>query len=128
METNPTPMGSTSGMSSSDMSTGMPTGVSSAGMDTSQVHGTVDRAARAAHDTVDRLASQAGPAMERMRAMAADAQERMRQKYGDLGAMEEEWVTMARTCVRDHPLASVAVAVVAGMLISRMSSSSSRHH
>ena len=37
-----------------------------------------------------------------------------------IGAMESIWVESARDCVRNHPLASIAGAVAAGMLLGRM--------
>lgn len=42
----------------------------------------------------------------------------------DLELMSEEWMDRVRTQVREHPLATLAVAVVAGVALSRILSSS----
>ncbi|MBA2547874.1 MAG: hypothetical protein H0V16_05360 [Burkholderiaceae bacterium] len=87
-----------------------------------RAHTTVDRVAQGAHDTVDRLASKAGPALDRARNAAADAQTTLYSKYDDFMAMEEEWAESARDQIRAHPLAIVGVALLAGVLIGKLSS------
>lgn len=69
----------------------------------------VDRLAQGAHAAIDRMAEKAGPAVESFNA-----------KAGEFSSMEEEWLQTARTCVRDHPIASITLAVVAGMMLGRM--------
>lgn len=86
-----------------------------------KAHGTVDRIAQTAHQAVDRIASKAAPAMERMRGSATDATESMQAKMDDLAMMQEEWAESARDQVRAHPLAVVGLAVLAGMLLGRLS-------
>ena len=86
-----------------------------------RVHSTVDRVAQGAHDTVDRLAAKAAPMLDRARATAADAQDTLYAKYDDFMAMEEEWAESARDQIRAHPLAVVGIALVAGLLIGRLS-------
>jgi ElaB/YqjD/DUF883 family membrane-anchored ribosome-binding protein len=34
--------------------------------------------------------------------------------------MEEQWITSARSYVREHPITAVAIGVLAGLLIGRM--------
>jgi ElaB/YqjD/DUF883 family membrane-anchored ribosome-binding protein len=80
----------------------------------------VDRLAQSAHEAVDRVAAKAGPAVERLRSTASGAAGTLQQKAGDLGALEEQWMENARTVVRDNPLAAIAVAVAAGMLLSKL--------
>jgi ElaB/YqjD/DUF883 family membrane-anchored ribosome-binding protein len=80
----------------------------------------VERVAQTAHDTVDRVAAAAGPALEKLRTSATGAQETLHSKADQFGAMQEEWVTTARTYVREHPFTAVTIGVLAGMLISRM--------
>lgn len=121
METTPLSTSSTSGKSPSDI--GMPIGLPRDDMDTTPAHESVDQAALNLHEMVDRFAAQARPAVEHALALASDVQERLREKYGDLSAMEKELVDKARTCVRDHPMVSIGVAVAAGLLISRLTSS-----
>lgn len=70
-----------------------------------------DRAVHATHEAVDRAA-----------ASLDEAAERMRQSYDHMCAMEREWAESCRIRVREHPLACVAAAVAAGVLIGRLSS------
>ena len=51
----------------------------------------------------------------------ADAQDTLYAKYDDFMAMEEEWAESARDQIRAHPLAVVGIALVAGLLIGRLS-------
>jgi len=88
---------------------------------TDRAHSTVDRVAQGAHDTVDRLAAKAGPVLDRARTAASDAQATLYTKYDDFMAMEEEWAESARDQIRAHPLAIVGVAVLAGLLIGKLS-------
>jgi ElaB/YqjD/DUF883 family membrane-anchored ribosome-binding protein len=82
---------------------------------------TVDRAAQSAHEAIDRVAAKAGPALEQLQSAATNAAHVVQDKAEALGEMEKAWVASARNTVRDHPLMAVAVAVAAGMLISRIS-------
>lgn len=86
-----------------------------------RAHSTVDRVAQGAHDTVDRLAAKTSPMLDRARSAAADAQDTLYAKYDDFIAMEEEWAESARDQIRAHPLAVVGIALVAGLLIGRLS-------
>lgn len=86
-----------------------------------RAHTTVDRVAQGAHDTVDRLAAKASPVLDRARAVATDAQDTLYAKYDDFMAMEAEWAESARDQIRAHPLAVVGIALVAGLLIGRLS-------
>ena len=82
---------------------------------------TVDRVAQSAHEAIDRAASKATPALEQLQSAATNAVHTAQDKATAFGEMEEIWLESARTCVREHPLATVAVALAAGMLISRLS-------
>jgi ElaB/YqjD/DUF883 family membrane-anchored ribosome-binding protein len=86
-----------------------------------RAHSTVDRVAQGAHDTVDRLAAKATPMLDRARSAASDAQDTLYAKYDDFIAMEEEWAESARDQIRAHPLAVVGIALLAGLLIGRLS-------
>ncbi|MGH6611356.1 MAG: DUF883 family protein [Burkholderiaceae bacterium] len=86
-----------------------------------RAHTTVDRVAQGAHDTVDRLAAKAAPMIDRARTAAGEAQNTLYAKYDDFMAMEEEWAESARDQIRAHPLAVVGIAVLAGLLIGRLS-------
>ncbi len=86
---------------------------------------TVDRAAQSAHEAIDRLAAKAGPAIERLRGSANTAGQTLRAKADQFGDLEEQWVESARSYVRENPLAAVAIAVAAGVLLGKLTSSSS---
>jgi ElaB/YqjD/DUF883 family membrane-anchored ribosome-binding protein len=86
---------------------------------------TVDRAAQTAHDAIDRLAAKAGPAIERLRGSATSASETLRAKADQFSDIEEQWVESARAYVRENPLAAVGIAVAVGLLLGKLTSSSS---
>ena len=86
-----------------------------------RAHGAVDRVAQTAHQAVDRIASKAAPAMERMRSTATTAADTMHARMEDFSAVQEEWTESMRDQVRAHPLAVVGLAVLAGMLLGRLS-------
>jgi ElaB/YqjD/DUF883 family membrane-anchored ribosome-binding protein len=85
---------------------------------------TVDRAAQTAHDAIDRLAAKAGPAVEKLRASTTGAAETLRAKADAFGELEERWLDNARGYVRENPLTAVAIGVLAGVLLSKLTSSS----
>lgn len=89
-------------------------------MSSSSMRETVDRATQSAHDAIDRMASKAGPALEQLQSAATSAAQALQDKAASFGEMEEAWVESARKTVREHPLAAIAVAVAAGMIISRI--------
>jgi ElaB/YqjD/DUF883 family membrane-anchored ribosome-binding protein len=101
--------------------TGTASGSAKAAQAAERAHSTVDRVAQGAHETVDRLAAKAAPMLDRARNAAGDAQSTLYAKYDDFMAMEEEWVESARDQIRAHPLAVVGIALVAGLLIGRLS-------
>ena len=86
-----------------------------------RAHSAVDRVAQTAHEAVDRIASKAAPAVERARATATSAADSVQARMEDLAAMQEQWAESARDQVRAHPLAVVGLAVLAGLLIGRLS-------
>jgi len=86
--------------------------------------GTVDRAAQTAHEAIDKLAAKAGPAVEKLRSTYSTAGETLRNKADRFGELEDEWVESARGYVRENPLTAIAVAVLAGIVISKLTSSS----
>lgn len=77
-----------------------------------------EKATAAAHDAVDRMGEKAARAEERLRDAADDVQRRSydaRDRARDLG---DEAVVNARSYMKEHPLASLAVAFGVGMLVS----------
>jgi len=83
---------------------------------------TVDRVAQAAHEAIDRLAAKAGPAVERLRGSTSSTAQTLRAKADAFGEMEEEWVENTRGYVRENPLTAVAIGVLAGVLLAKLSS------
>jgi len=83
------------------------------------------RAVRGAHAAVDRVAERVGPAVERLKSGVSGAQESLNQRADQLGEIQEQWLASARTTVREHPIAAVAVALAAGVVLSKLLSSSS---
>ena len=84
----------------------------------------MSRVKQSAHETVDRLADKAAPAIERMKSSVSGMSDSMHARGEQLAEMQEEWMENCRTTVREHPLAAIGVAVVAGMVLSKMLSSS----
>lgn len=80
----------------------------------------VDRAAQGVHQMIDRVAEKAGPAVDRLRGNVSSATQAMHSGVDTLSGLPPRWVATSRACVRDHPLASVGVAVAAGVLLSRL--------
>lgn len=72
-------------------------------------HAGIDRLSAGAHRTVDRVGSTA--------ADAADQFDAKREEWSDAAG---EWVDATRGYVRDHPVASLALALAAGYLLSRV--------
>jgi ElaB/YqjD/DUF883 family membrane-anchored ribosome-binding protein len=81
---------------------------------------TLDSMVQGAHDAVDRVAEKAGPAVERLRAGVHGAAEAMQVRADHLAALSDEWMEACRSSVRQHPLAAVALAVVAGVAVGRL--------
>jgi ElaB/YqjD/DUF883 family membrane-anchored ribosome-binding protein len=98
------------------------TGTSTGGMARSARNGEsmIDRLAQSAHAAVDRMAETAGPALERMRDTAGSTADSLRSRVGDMGERQSRAVDSMRDYVREKPVTSLALAVLAGMVISRM--------
>ncbi len=81
---------------------------------------TVERVAQGAHEAIDRVAAQAGPAVERVRSAATGAAASIETKAGQIGDWEKQRLEALRVHVRQNPLSSIALAVLAGVLVSRI--------
>jgi ElaB/YqjD/DUF883 family membrane-anchored ribosome-binding protein len=110
-------MSATGGGLSGSGNSAMPGGSSAQG------GASMDRMVQSAHEAVDRFAEKAAPALEKLRSTMGSATEKLPMSRDELSAMQEEWVSSLRETVREHPLASLAVAAAAGVLLSRMMSS-----
>jgi ElaB/YqjD/DUF883 family membrane-anchored ribosome-binding protein len=58
--------------------------------------------------------------VEKLRATATTAAETVKSKADQIGAVEEQWIASARTYVREHPLSAVAIGVLVGVLIGKV--------
>ncbi len=87
---------------------------------TANADNAVDRAAHGAHEMIDRVAEKARPAVERLRDEVDSAGQTIRTGVDQLGRVPGQWLETSRACVRDYPLASVGIAVAAGMLLRRL--------
>lgn len=94
---------------------GMTSGVSSSD--------TVNRVVQGAHEAVDRIAERAAPVVERLKSSMTGASDSMHSGVEQFSAMQEEWIETARTTVREHPIAALGAAVLAGMVLSKILSS-----
>ena len=87
---------------------------------------TISRAGEAmgdkAHAGIDRLSSTAHDAVDHAANLASSAAERLGSKSRDVLAVRDQWLDGTRECVRDHPFATVGVALAAGYLLSRITS------
>lgn len=81
---------------------------------------TLDRAVQGAHSMVDRVADKAGPAVDRMRDGLTSAGAALQNGVEELTEMQKRWVESSRSCVREHPLTSVGIAIAAGLVLSRL--------
>jgi ElaB/YqjD/DUF883 family membrane-anchored ribosome-binding protein len=75
-----------------------------------------------AHAGIDRLSSTAHDAVERAANLASSTADRFGSKSRDVLAMGDQWMNVTRECVRDHPFATIGVALAAGYLLSRITS------
>ena len=81
-------------------------------------HAAIDRSSQAIHDTVDRVATKAVSMADSLADTTVDSQSPQFAKFDDL--MNSEWAEAARNEVREHPLAVVGIALIAGLVIGRL--------
>jgi ElaB/YqjD/DUF883 family membrane-anchored ribosome-binding protein len=82
------------------------------------------RVVQGAHATIDRLADTAAPAVSRLQDSVSGAGGKLQSGADHVREMGDEWAESLRTTVRENPIASVAVALAAGMLLAKLTSSS----
>lgn len=93
--------------SDSDSDTGSLGG--SSGSSSPRTGDPLHRVVQGAHQTIDKLAQRAAPTVQRMQ----DGAERARET-GD------EWIENLRSTVREKPIASLATALMFGMVVARL--------
>lgn len=77
-----------------------------------------ERATSAAHDAIDRVGAQASKAEEQLRAKAEDVRRRSGEMRDRARFMGEDAKVTTRNYVRERPLATMAMAFGAGVLLS----------
>lgn len=83
---------------------------------------TLNRAVQGAHSMVDRVAEKAGPAVERVREGLNNASASLQNSADELSEAHRRMLESCRSCVRDHPLTAIGIAVVTGLVLSRLMS------
>jgi ElaB/YqjD/DUF883 family membrane-anchored ribosome-binding protein len=100
----------------SSMSSDLPSGVPGSVADPA-----VERIARGAHNAIDRVAGSAANAAERVRSTVGGAVDSVSGKVSDLASNRDQWVEGCRERVREHPLATLGIALAAGYVLARWS-------
>jgi ElaB/YqjD/DUF883 family membrane-anchored ribosome-binding protein len=90
--------------------------------DPSNARSNADALGQKAHGGIDRLSSSAHDAVDRAAGVATAAAERFGAKGKDLVAAGDQWMSVTRDYVREHPVATVGIAVAVGYLLSRITS------
>ncbi len=84
----------------------------------------VDRMVDGAHEAIDRLAARASPMYDRLRDSTREKADSLRTRADEaLDDIDERWLDDARRFVREKPLTALALGVLAGVVLSRLSSS-----
>jgi ElaB/YqjD/DUF883 family membrane-anchored ribosome-binding protein len=79
-----------------------------------------DRVVQGAHQAIDSLADSAAPHVQRLQQGMASASDTWQERADQARDMSGEWAETMRCAVRDNPLAAVGAALVAGVLIARL--------
>ena len=83
-------------------------------------HAVIDKVSEAARPMVDRVASGAHQAVDTIADVAGRAAETLGAKGGQLQDAQVRAMEQCRGYVRDNPIASIGIALVAGFLLSRL--------
>jgi ElaB/YqjD/DUF883 family membrane-anchored ribosome-binding protein len=78
------------------------------------------RVVQGAHQAIDRMAEGAAPHVQRLQQGMASAGEALQDRAGQAREVGDEWAESVRCTVRENPLAALAVAMAAGLLVARL--------
>jgi ElaB/YqjD/DUF883 family membrane-anchored ribosome-binding protein len=81
-----------------------------------------ENVAEKATESLSRLSETAQQAVDRVKDAASQATTRLSEKGQELWEMRGEAVDTARSYVREHPIATIGIAIAIGLLISRLTS------
>jgi ElaB/YqjD/DUF883 family membrane-anchored ribosome-binding protein len=70
--------------------------------------------------TIDKLSNAAEEAGEKIVDATRQAAETLGEKGEQLMDMEERFLKQCRACIRDYPIASISLALAAGIILSQM--------
>lgn len=90
---------------------------------TASAHQTIDSMSEAARPALDHVVSGAHGAVDRVGEAAAHAASALGEKGDQLNVSGKKLVERAGSYVREHPVASLGIAVATGYLLSRLLSS-----
>lgn len=90
---------------------------------TSSMHKVIDKASDAARPTVDKVAASAHQVVDKLAGVATSAAETLDQRGGQLRDAQSRLSESCRTYVRENPMASLGIAVLAGFVLSKILSS-----
>ena len=80
----------------------------------------MERVVQGAHDTIDRLAEHAAPHVQQMQESVSEANTKLHERADQARELGAEWTETLRSTVREHPVAALATALAAGLLIARL--------
>ena len=80
----------------------------------------LQRVVMGAHATIDRLADGAAPTVRQLSESVSNAGDALQAKTDQILETQDAWSESLRTAVRNNPLASLAGALVIGVLIARI--------
>ena len=83
-------------------------------------HDTINSVSDAARPAVERMTSSAHEAVDKVAGVATQAAETLGKKGEQLKSVQENVVESARGYMRDHPVASLGVALATGYILSRL--------
>lgn len=84
---------------------------------TTGVHAAIDRASEAARPTVDKITTGAHQVVDQLASSASHAAETLEVKGEQLRAAQSELTERCRIQMREHPVATIGIAVAAGFLL-----------
>ncbi len=113
--------GGTTAMPGNGSSATMPgTGSATLGKASSAIHSAIDEAARKAKPAIDRYASMAHDATDKLSSAGTQTADWVSTKGESLSATQKKLVDDTCTYVAANPLKSIAMAVAAGFVLSRI--------
>ncbi len=84
----------------------------------------MDRVVKGAHETIDKLAESAAPHVQQMQESVGGVNTMLHERADQARELGAEWAEALRSTVREHPMAALATALAAGLVIARLTQSS----